>query len=693
MVTFSVLLAAMLSRAEVITWTNTSNGNWSVTNNWSPNRAPSTNDIVVITNDGIYTVTLNVSPTIAGLVLGGSSGTQTLATAGRILTMNGNTTVGTNGVILLSGGTLSGDSRIDLQGTITWNSGVLDTNAVLNIATNGRITMASSSTKYWYGNMTNAGTVEWQPTGGISMYGTFNNLATGFFDAQVDGGAILVSGTNATFINDGLFRKTNGTGNINFYPPLINNGTVDIQTGTLTLRAPSVFNSGCAFTGGGTVNFQAGTNTLNGSIHTDNLTLLYSATLTGTGSFSGTLTWGGGSIGENAAITVATNGQLLIASISQFTKVLNGSLTNQGTITWTPNGNLVLGGVLHNLTNAVFEIQTGNGILASGTNPVFINDGTLRRSVDTFGTSCQVPLINSGTVDIQTGKLELPGGSVLNEGSSFTGAGLTRMTTGTNTLNGMIYSENLELSGATLAGSGLVTGSFTWSAGTIDAALSFNVTSNSVLTIGSGANFTKFLNGNLTNAGTVIWLPTGSFLLGGVLHNLPGGLFDIRTDSTLGSNGPNALVINDGIFRKSAGTVTAGCWPRLINNGILEISSGRLTCVGGFSNPVGTISLAGGIFQNTDPIHLAGGLLTGWGAVNATVTNSATVLPKRTNGVLTINGNYVQTLAGTTAFELGGNLPVPIRAGSSSRAMHTLAAASTWNWWTDICPRRAPISP
>ena len=145
--------------------------------------------------------------------------------------------------------------------------------------------------------------------------------------------------------------------------------------------------------------------------------------------------------------------------------------------------------------------------------------------------------------------------------------------------------------------------------------------------------------------------------MGGVFHNLPGGLFDIQGDTALGSNAPTALIINEGIVRKTAGNSTAGCWPRLINNGVVEISSGRLSCAGGFSNPTGTISLAGGTLQNNQPINLTGGLLTRWGSLNATVTNSATVYPSPTNGVLTINGNYVQTLAGITAFELGGNVP------------------------------------
>ena len=46
--------------AATITWTNTSGGNWSVTNNWSPHQVPTNTDNVLITKPGTYTVALDV---------------------------------------------------------------------------------------------------------------------------------------------------------------------------------------------------------------------------------------------------------------------------------------------------------------------------------------------------------------------------------------------------------------------------------------------------------------------------------------------------------------------------------------------------------------------------------------------------------------------------------------------------------
>ena len=67
-----ILFCATAPAADIV-WTNTAGGNWSVAANWSPNQAPSTNDIAWITNNGIYTVTLDTSVTLSGLALGAAA--------------------------------------------------------------------------------------------------------------------------------------------------------------------------------------------------------------------------------------------------------------------------------------------------------------------------------------------------------------------------------------------------------------------------------------------------------------------------------------------------------------------------------------------------------------------------------------------------------------------------------------------
>ena len=162
-----VLLAGMhLSgpvQAAQIVWTNTIGGNWNAATNWSPNQVPSTNDTAVITVAGTYSVTLNVSPTVAGLDLGASTGgtTQSLVWAGFTLTVNGPIQVSSNGQFNLSSGALAGTNV--LTGTLTWSGGsifgnlTVATNSVLNIVSGGGDSMDGLV-------LTNYGTVNWTNT-------------------------------------------------------------------------------------------------------------------------------------------------------------------------------------------------------------------------------------------------------------------------------------------------------------------------------------------------------------------------------------------------------------------------------------------------------------------------------------------------------------------------------------------------
>src|SRR5260370_31746136 len=70
--TAGIFLAAIsLGRAATIAWTNTAGGTWNTAANWTPNQVPDAGDDALITSNGTYTVTLDVSPTIASLTLGG----------------------------------------------------------------------------------------------------------------------------------------------------------------------------------------------------------------------------------------------------------------------------------------------------------------------------------------------------------------------------------------------------------------------------------------------------------------------------------------------------------------------------------------------------------------------------------------------------------------------------------------------
>src|SRR5713101_3189516 len=108
-VVLSLLAAVGDSRADTITWTNISGGNWSRAANWDPNHVPSANDTPLITLPGTYTVKLDISVTVSNLTLGGDSGAQTLDINGATLTISGLGTITSNGVCNLADGALNGN--------------------------------------------------------------------------------------------------------------------------------------------------------------------------------------------------------------------------------------------------------------------------------------------------------------------------------------------------------------------------------------------------------------------------------------------------------------------------------------------------------------------------------------------------------------------------------------------------------
>src|SRR5687767_8875404 len=94
---FIVIAVIVPASGASILWTNTAGGDWSNSANWSPNQVPAAADDVLITANGTYSVVMNVPTTVATIILGADSGTQTLVMATPTLTA-GTLTVLQNGI-------------------------------------------------------------------------------------------------------------------------------------------------------------------------------------------------------------------------------------------------------------------------------------------------------------------------------------------------------------------------------------------------------------------------------------------------------------------------------------------------------------------------------------------------------------------------------------------------------------------
>lgn len=141
------------------------------------------------------------------------------------------------GTLELSGATLSGGGSLEVFQAMTWSGGTMigggrttiDAPAVLTIG-------ASVSLQGW--TLNNAGTVNWTGATISVNGGEIHNLAGATFNARDDSAMVTADGS-WTFLNDGLFHKTQGSANgqtlFDAGSIFTNTGTVQIDAGTLDL--------------------------------------------------------------------------------------------------------------------------------------------------------------------------------------------------------------------------------------------------------------------------------------------------------------------------------------------------------------------------------------------------------------------------------------------------------------------------
>lgn len=147
-----------------------------------------------------------------------------------------------------------------------------------------------------------------------------------------------------TFTNSGTFRKTAGTGNTRFVgdAPFSNGGLVDMQSGALMFygngtnsgtfnmagsaatyfEAGYTLKNGSAFTGAGTNYLDGGVIAINGGISFVNLALA-GATITGTNTLNGTVTWSGGVFNNSVTTIPPLNNCILSAGTTMTCRALS----------------------------------------------------------------------------------------------------------------------------------------------------------------------------------------------------------------------------------------------------------------------------------------------------------------------------------------------------------------------------------
>ena len=142
----AIALATGTANATDLVWTG-GTGNWNAAANWSPAQVPTASDNAWITNNGAYTVTVPVGTTATSgsLVVGGASGTQTVAIDRATLTLNGASVVNLNGQLtfLVAQSVLNGAGNLTVNGTLDWANGTMAGTGVTTINSGGVLAIGS----------------------------------------------------------------------------------------------------------------------------------------------------------------------------------------------------------------------------------------------------------------------------------------------------------------------------------------------------------------------------------------------------------------------------------------------------------------------------------------------------------------------------------------------------------------------
>jgi len=557
-----------------------------------------------------------------------------------------------SGVINCAGGTIAGPFTIAADGTN-------------NIS--GSITVDSA--------LTNLGTVNWLggnlylDTCHFPLAGPMVNL--GQWNIECDATNLSCApGPNAYFINAGTVLKTNTAGTTILWIPFSNSGTLQAASGSIVLLNGGALGGEFVTAQGAAIDFNAGSFSLSGNAPASSglgqVQFGGSAGVSFTGPMTGVLNIAGGTIG--GPLTIAGGGVLNISG----SVALDGALTNSGTVNWL-GGNLYLdschfplAGPMVNLGQWNIQCDATNLSCLSGPNSYFINEGTVLKTGTAGTTIIWIPFNNAGTLQADSGTLELLNGGALGgqfvaetnavidfQAGYFTLAGAAPAGSGA----GLVQFTS---TAAYLTCSGPMTGVLNCAGATIAGPLT--TAGGSTLNItGSVA-----VDGALTNSGTVNWLGGNVYLdtctsnLAGPLVNLPGSVWNIQCDATNLScqSGPNAFFINQGTVLK---TNTAGTTLISIpfnNSGTLQADSGTLELMNG--------GALGGLFvaETNTAIDFEGGNFTlagaapagsGAGLVQFTSTAANITCSGAMTGVMNCTG---ATFAGPLTLAVGSTLNI-----------------------------------
>jgi hypothetical protein len=587
----------LVDAPNVVQWANAAGGNWSVGSNWVGGVAPTSADIASLDLAGTYNVTLDVSPTVAGLVIGGASGNVTLTASSKTITVNGPSSISENHVLSLTSSTITGSGSLDNSGTIL-AFGVSAINVPFYNADGSTLrvrgqTAGSNANLTFATGWTNDGYLEL-----TSANGSFSSTVT------VTSGTLVNVGNIASVVDAGGSRAIAGQienqGNITTYQNLtlnkagadhLNSGSIDITTGnlivTLTGTTPTFTNTGTITLtanrdisiSGGESNFSSGV--VQGPV---NSTFIVSSSLL---SFSTSTIL----VPVNLAGASGVIGELVTVPTGETLRLLSGTLT------------------------ADLDVQAGGTVITHGNVAItgsVTNAGTIQVKGQSFGSNATLTVANGFTND---GQIELTTQDA-SYSSSF------NVTSGS-----LINSPSGTVTTSVGAGGSRTLGAQLENHGILDVNQALTISKTDALHVSDGTiDLTGAANLTITQSGSSpSFTNSGGITLGaGRTLTISGGAVDLAAGNVTGTATSN-LTVNSATLAFTPSSVTI---PMTLLNA--PIVGGSVT-VGGDE----TLSLlSGGL---TDPVTVeSGGLLRTYGTVslaNLDLQSNSVLQPKgQSNG-------------------------------------------------------------
>jgi hypothetical protein len=530
-----------------------------------------------------------------GVMFGANPGTGLAVVSDTSITVTSPAGTGTVDVTVTTPGGTSAVSAgdqfaYDSLSTITWIGG----NGAWSTAANwdlGRVPAAGDHV------VINSGTVTFSV--GTSDIACVNSTGA----LVISGGTFIISDTasSSTVTSLTLSGGTlNGSGDINVtgtftwsFGTMGGAGITVIQPGAvLSLSSGSSKYLSRTLQNDGTVNFSGGTFYYSGTEITVNNNGVFD--ITGDVAFTYYST--------SSAVFNNSAGATLKKTGGTGTATINAAVNNSGT---GAAGVIVSSGTLKlaggGISDGRFEVGTGatlefgGGIHTLSYNPTVTGAGTLKVS------GGEAAFNVSGT---DLGAIVVSNGAATFNGAS-TGAGSISVSGGTATFNCDASPTSLTLSGGTLNGSGdiNVTGTFTWSFGTMGGAGITVIQPGAVLSLSSGSS--KYLSRTLQNDGTVNFSGGTFYYSGTEITVNNNGVFDITGDVAFTYYSTSSAVFNNSAgatLKKTGGTGTATINAAVNNSGtVLVGTAGPIKMTSGYTQGASGILQfdIGGVTQGT----------------------------------------------------------------------------------------------